>query len=388
MRIVLLNCPLEVCIPGGFMSPRSLCFTTSATIALLTFLAGNASTASIGYSQTNLVSDIPGLAANTDPNLVNPWGISFSPMSPFWVSDNGKGLATLYDGSGMPLSLVVSIPAPGGGVGVPTGQVFNGMGAFSDDLFLFATEGGTIAGWRGALGTTAETLFDHSGSDAVYKGLAIATIGSHRYLYAADFHNNRIDIFPSAGAPELAGRFTDPNLPSGYAPFNIQKIGDKLYVAFAKQTPGSDDEDAGPGRGYVSIFDLQGNFLQRFASQGSLNAPWGMTMAPASWGNLGGSVLIGNFGDGVINAFDSNGMLLGPVADARGKNLVNDGLWGLTFGNGANGGNVNSLYLTAGLDDESHGLFARIDPVPEPGTLSLLATGLLIIVARRNRARA
>ena len=370
-----------------FMSLRSLCFTTSATIAALTFFAGNASTASIGYTQTNLVSDIPGLAAHTDPNLVNPWGISFSPMSPFWVSDNGKGVATLYDSSGTPLPLVVSIPAPGGGRAAPTGQVFDGMGAFGNNLFLFATEDGTIAGWRGALGTTAETLFDNSTIDAVYKGLAISTIGSNRYLYAADFHNNRIDVFPNTGAPALTGKFTDPNLPTGYAPFNVQNVNGQLYVAYAKQGAG-DDEEAGPGNGYVSVFDLQGNFVRRFASQGNLNAPWGLTMAPASWGNLGGSVLVGNFGDGVINAFDATGMFLGPVANAHGNTLVNDGLWGITFGNGQNGGNANSLYLTAGLNDENNGLFARIDPVPEPGTSGLLAAGLLVTLLRRHRARA
>ena len=364
---------------------RSLCSTASATIAL-TFLAGNAFTTPIGYFQSNLVSDIPGMAANTDPNLKNPWGISFSPTSPFWVSDNATGLATLYDSSGAPRPLVVSIPLPGGGSAAPTGQVFNGPGAFSDDLFIFATEDGTIAGWRGSLGTTAETLFDRSGGGAVYKGLAISSIGSDRYLYAADFHNNRIDVFPSGGAPALAGNFTDPTLPSGYAPFNIRNINGQLYIAYAKQGVGI-DEDAGPGNGYVSVFDLNGNFVRRFASQGNLNAPWGLAMAPAGWGMFGGDLLVGNFGDGVINAFDSNGMLVGPVANGLGKTLVNDGLWGLTFGNGGNGGNPNSLYLTAGLNDEVNGLFARIDPVPEPGTLGLFAAGLLVTVIRRNRAR-
>jgi uncharacterized protein (TIGR03118 family) len=286
---------------------------------------------------------------------------------------------------GMKLPLVVSIPSPKGGLAAPTGQVFDDTMAFSSSRFLFATEDGTIAGWSG--GTSAVTLFDNSAIDAVYKGLAISTIDTNSYLYAADFHNNKIEVFRSTGAPSLKGNFTDPTLPSGYAPFNIQRIGDDLYVTYAKQVPGSDDEAHGPGFGYVSVFDLQGNFKQRFASQGNLNAPWGLAMAPSSWGNLGGSVLIGNFGDGMINAFDSKGMFIGPVADAHGKSLVNDGLWGLKFGNGANGASMNTLYLTAGLDDEQHGLFARIDPVPEPGTLGLIATGLLFTVVRRRRER-
>jgi uncharacterized protein (TIGR03118 family) len=363
---------------------RSLCFTASATIAL-TFLAGNAFTTPIGYTQTNLVSDIPGRAIHTDPNLQNPWGISFSPTSPFWISDNARGLSTLYNSSGMPLPLVVSIPLPGGGVSAPTGQVFNGPGAFSDDVFIFATEDGTIAGWRGPLGITAETLFDRQSAGSIYKGLAISRIGSDRYLYAADFHNNKIDVFPSGGAPALTGNFTDPTLPSGYAPFNIQNINGQLFVAYAKRGPGI-DEEAGPGNGYVSVFDLNGTFVRRFASQGNLNAPWGLTMAPAGWGMFGGDFLIGNFGDGVINAFSSNGTFVGRVAGANGKTLTNDGLWALTFGNGGNGGSPNSLYLTAGLNDETNGLFARIDPVPEPGTMGLLAAGLLVTLFRRNRA--
>jgi uncharacterized protein (TIGR03118 family) len=366
---------------------RSLCFTASATIAL-TFFAGNAFTTPVGYFQTNLVSDIPGRAIHTDSNLKNPWGISSSSTSPFWVSDNATGVSTLYNTAGTPLPLVVSIPLPGGGMAAPTGQVLNGPGAFSDDNFLFATENGTIAGWRGALGTTAETLFDNSAAGAVYKGLAIADMGSHRYLYAADFHNNKIQVFPRTGAPALAGNFTDPNLPAGYAPFNIQKIGDnQLFVAYAKQGTGI-DEDAGPGRGFVSIFDLNGNFVKRFASQGALNAPWGMAKAPDGWGMFAGDFLIGNFGDGVINAYNANGTFVGAVANGAGQTLMNDGLWGLKFGNGGNGGRPNSLYLTAGLNDESDGLFARIDPVPEPGTVGLIAAGLFLALLRRNRASA
>jgi uncharacterized protein (TIGR03118 family) len=363
---------------------RSLRLMAFSAIALTLFTANVIATPVSGYGQTNLVSDIPGRAAHTDANLKNPWGISFAPTTPFWVSDNGTGLASLYNGSGSPRSLVVTIPVPVGGMSAPTGQVFNGSSAFSGDVFLFATEDGTIAGWRGALGTSAETLVDDSAGGAVYKGLALAQVASDHYLYAADFHNGRINVIPEAGAPALTGNFTDPTLPAGYAPFNVQSIDGQLYVAFAKQQAGSDDEEAGRGNGYVSVFDFNGNFVRRFASQGSLNAPWGMALAPAGWGPLGGRLLIGNFGDGLINAFDSTGTLVGSVADLHGTNLVNDGLWGLSFGNGGPGFNPNSLYLTAGLNDESNGLFARIDAVPEPATIGLFSGGALLLVLLRR----
>ncbi len=185
------------------------------------------------YAQTNLVSDGAVPAAHIDPDLKNPWGISSSAASPFWISDNGTGLATLYNTSGAKQGLVVTIPAPGGGSSAPTGQVFNSSGQFNSDIFIFATENGSIAGWRGALGTTAETLFDSTAGGAVYKGLAISSTGQGTYLYAADFHNNRIDVFPSSGAPALAGSFTDPNLPAGFAPFNVQVINNqgKQYMS-------------------------------------------------------------------------------------------------------------------------------------------------------------
>jgi uncharacterized protein (TIGR03118 family) len=338
------------------------------------------------YTQTNLVSDIPGLAAHTDPNLVNPWGISFSATSPFWISDNGQGKATLYNSSGTPQALVVSIPGAGGGTSAPTGQVFNSTSSFNSDLFIFSSEDGAITGWRGALGTNAEILFDSSGAGAVYKGVALGTVSGNAYLYAADFHNGRIDVFPGTGAPALAGTFTDPTLPSGYAPFNVENLGGQLYVTFAEQQTGSNDEAHGAGLGFVSVFDLNGSFVKRLVSQGNLNAPWGLAMAPAGWGMFGGDLLVGNFGDGLINAYDSSGNFQGAVSGVNGP-LVNDGLWALAFGNGGNGGNKNSLYLTAGLNDEADGLFAQIDPtgVPEPGSLLLVASGLAAAVLVRRR---
>ncbi len=330
-----------------------------------------------GYVQTNLVSDIPGLAANTDLNLKNPWGISLSPSgSPFWVSNAGTGTSTLYNGAGTVIPLVVSIPGAGGGAGIPTGQLFNGTAAFNGDPFIFAGADGVISGWRGALGTSAEILANNQG--ASYTGITMATIGANSYLYAADFANGKIGVTPSSGAPGLSGNFTDPNLPAGYAPFNVENINGQLYVTYALQS--------GAGSGFVDVFDLNGNFVKRLASQGSLDAPWGLALAPANWGMFSGDLLVGNLNDGKINAFNSSGAMVGTVADVNGNPIVNDSLWGLTFGNGGAGGNTNSLYLAAGINGEADGLFARIDPaVPEPGTLVLLAAGGAVLAMMRRR---
>jgi uncharacterized protein (TIGR03118 family) len=357
-------------------------------ILLLCASAQQAQADGNSFTQTNLVSDIPGMAKTTDPNLVNPWGVSFNPVSPFWVSDNGTGLATLYDGAGDIIPLVVTVPPPGGAA--PTGQVFNSSSSFNGDLFIFATEGGTITGWRGALGTTAETLFP--GTGGVYKGLAIATTPNGTYLYATDFHNNSINVVPGTGAPSLSGTFTDPTLPAGYAPFNIQNIGGKLYVTYAVQDAAKHDDVPGPGHGIVDVFDLQGNLLQRLISNGPLNSPWGMAIAPAGFGNFGNDLLVGNLRDGTINAFDpTTGSFLGQLDGANGMPLINLGLWDLTFGNGGNGGSKSDLYFTAGIPGdgmvEDHGLFGSIVPTPEPGTLALLGSGLLTLIGSARRRK-
>jgi len=264
----------------------------------------------------------------------------------------------------------------------PTGAVFTGgLGLFGGENFMFATEEGTIAGWRNALGTNAEVLVDNGGRGSVYKGLAVGTVGANSYLYAADFHNSHIDVFANPGAPQLPGNFLDPNLPAGYAPFNVQNLNGQIYVAYALRPAGSDDEQAGSGLGYVSVFDLNGTFIRRVVSQGALNAPWGLALTPTGFGGLpAGDLLVGNFGDGLINAYDQNGLLLGTIANAAGIPIDNSGLWALTF-------RGTSLYLTAGLNDENNGLFARIDAVPEPGTVVLTFLGLAGLVIRRRLAK-
>jgi uncharacterized protein (TIGR03118 family) len=308
------------------------------------------------------------MADVTDPNLVDPWGISFSAGSPFWISDAGKSVATLYNGAGTITPVVVSIPAgaKGPAKSSASGQVNNNTTVFLlptgvKSSFIFATEDGTISAWSS--GTVSTVMVDNSANGAAYEGLAIGTSAIGGTLYAANFNSGNIDVFDGKFAPAtLAGNFQDPSLPAGFAPFNIWNLGGKLYVMYAKQNAAKKRDVAGAGNGFVNVFDLNGTFLKRLISNDVLNSPWGIAIAPATWGAFGGAVLVGNFGNGRINAFDPNtGATLGTLQDKTGQPIVNSGLWALAFGNGASG-DSNTLYFTAGIQGETHGLFGAIAP--------------------------
>src|SRR5262245_7201 len=347
--------------------------------------------AATAYLATDLVSDQPGVARVTDPTLINAWGISFSPTSAFWVSSNGADLSEVYAGdvNGSAITQPLKVTIPGG---APTGQVFNGTSDFSvtngtttaPAFFIFAAESGQVTGWNPTVApaTTAKSGFTAT-DGAIYKGLALANNGTGNFLYAADFHNNKIDVIDKDfHLATLSGNFTDPNLPKGYAPFNVAAINGKLYVAYAKQDAAGEDELAGAGLGFVDVFDLNGVFQQRLASRGALNAPWAVVQAPASFGDFGGDLLVGNFGDGKINAYDATtGAFQGTLSSSPGHPIVIDGLWGLAFGNGTNAGDATALYYAAGPEEESHGLFGRIT-ANAPGTSAAAAAlpdGSLVI---------
>jgi len=368
-----------------FRSEKLMLRIAPGITSLLVLTATAVNGASL-YTQTNLTSDIPGIAENTDPNLKNPWGMSFSRTSPFWLSNQVTNTSTLYNGAGVPAPevpapLVVSTP-PG-----PTGQVFNGTTDFelipaNPARFIFASLSGTVSGWNPAASPTVAQVMYAATDQAVYTGLAEGSTGGNNYLYAADARNGKIDVLNgSFQKVTLAGSFTNPLLPPDFQPYNVQRVGDQLYVTYSiRETPG----------GYVGVFDLNGNFVRQI-SDGHLNEPWGLTLAPAGFGDLGGALLVGNEGDGMINGFDpSTGVWLGTISGASGA-LVNEGLWALAFRAPGSGFNPNALYFAAGIDDEQHGLFGTITPsaVPEPGTSWTGAAGIcamaLIGVLREYR---
>jgi uncharacterized protein (TIGR03118 family) len=338
------------------------------------------------FVQTNLISDGFVPAANTDENLINPWGVSSSPTGPFWVSDNGAGVATIYDGNGKPITIaghtVITIAAPPGSTdpAAPTGQVFNSAGSgfeiseggvSAPSVFLFATEDGTISGWAPSVDAGNSVIaVDNSGDGAVYKGLTMLQTASQTLLYAADFHGGKVDVFDHNFT--LVDSFTDPSLPKGYAPFNVQNLGGHLFVSFALQDAAAHDDVAGPGHGFVDEFDPNGNLVQRIASHGPLNSPWGLDIAPANFGRFGGDLLVGNFGDGTIDAFDlKNDHFAGKLLGADGKPLVIGDLWALTNGNGGTAGDPNKVYFTAGIQDEAHGLFGSLSPADQHSSMSM-----------------
>jgi uncharacterized protein (TIGR03118 family) len=339
-----------------------------ATIFGLVLLLGTMSAVAQtdSYQQMNLVSDMAGVAAHTDPKLINPWGISFFPGQPFWISDNNSGYSTVYDANGVTQLAPVLIPAPrgAGSPATPTGTVINTTGGFivggASSQFLFATEDGTISGWNGT--GNAILAVDHSTVGAVYKGMAMLSPACcATYLVVANFHSGLIEPYTQSFAPLAPpGSFTDPNLPAGYAPFNIQQVGNQGFVTYAVQDPAKHDPVNAAGNGIVDIFDLEGTFVKRFASNGTLNSPWGVVQASASFGQFSNDILIGNFGDGTINAFDpATGDRLGQLKDQTGATIVNGSLWALVFGAGGTS-DTNTLYFTAGLADEGHGLFGAI----------------------------
>jgi uncharacterized protein (TIGR03118 family) len=339
----------------------------------ITVARGPSALAENSYRLRRLVADQPGHAAATDPNLVNAWGLAAGPTTPWWVANADSDTSTLYDGTGAIIPLIVDVP------GGPTGLVFNGgtdfvvsdgMGASAPSLFLFATESGTIRGWNSEVplpspSTQTFVVADQSGDDANYKGLAIASTADGDMLYAADFHNARVDVFDGDFTlVSTSGTFVDPGLPDGFAPFGIQAIGDTIFVTYAKQDADAEDEVTGKGRGFVDAFDTAGAFLGRVATRNHLNAPWGLAMAPTNFGRFSGALLVGNFGDGLIHAFrqkaDGSWRAVGAVKNANGRFLRIDGLWSLQFGNDDAAGASNQLYFTAGPDDEAHGLFGKI----------------------------
>jgi uncharacterized protein (TIGR03118 family) len=362
--------------------PISRLATATCTLALAfapTFLHADS------FTQTNLVSDVPGMAANTDPNLKNPWGVSFSATSPFWTSDQGTGLATLYNAAGVPQGLVVTVPGSAAPPTGPTGQVFSNLaGSFlvgaAPATFIFDNLNGTISGWNGGAGTTA--VVERTTPGAIYTGLAQATNSTGTFLYAANSApGGGINVFSSTWAPaNLSGTFTDPSLPANLVPFNIQNIGGNLYVTYASLGPGGTPM---PG-GVVDEYDANGNFLKRIATGGPLSAPWGIVLAPSNFGSFSNDLLIGNFGNGEILAYDATtDLFLGTLDGTNGQPLVNDHLWALETRAPGSGFDSNAVYFSAGINNEADGLFGKIALTPEPATIFGTATGLIALAMSR-----
>ncbi len=333
------------------------------------------------YTHHNLVSDGFVPADHPDPDMVNAWGLVSGPTSPWWIADNGTGLSTLYNVGTGTIPLTVTVPGAMGHQSAPTGLVFNGGTGFvvsngagtSPARFIFASEDGTISGFRGVPVVLA---VDNSASGAVYKGLALASTTTGDFLYATNFHAGTVDVFNSTFHPVTMppDAFTDPDLPAGYAPFGIRNIGGTIYVTYALQDADKHDDVPGEGHGFVNAFDTAGNLLRRVASKGQLNSPWGLALAPADFGSFSGDLLVGNFGNGRIHAFDptqltgqSEFQRRGPLHSADGSPIAVDGLWAIAFGSGgAANGPTNTLFFTAGPGGEHHGLFGTLVVAASP----------------------
>jgi uncharacterized protein (TIGR03118 family) len=355
----------------------SLAGTSLGAASILSIAAAQATE----FRVVKLVSDSGG-AAHSDTNLINPWGLASSPTSPFWVANNGTGVGALYDTTGTPQPLVVTVNPSGA---APTGLVFNGNaadfhvtegGKTGSAAFIFAGEDGTISGWAPGV------ALDHSivavpnlNRDVVYKGLAIGSSAGTQFLYASDFHNGMVEQFDSSF--NLVRSFGDPTVAPGYAPFGTRVLGDHLFVTYALQDADKEDDVAGPGNGYVDEFNLDGTFVRQLVGQGGeIDSPWGLDIAPSSFGQFAGDLLVGNFGDGTISAFDlTSGMFDGKLLGTDGNPIVLGDLWALLNGNGAKGGDADKVYFTAGVSDEAHGLFGALAPVPEPASWALMLCG-------------
>ena len=328
-----------------------------------------------GYVQHNLVSDISGMADRTDTNLVNPWGLVHSSTSPWWVNANGTGLSLVYDGTGaaFPVAspIVVTVPPPGAtGTSAPTGIVFNGTTDFAvatglPARFIFATEDGTISGWNSSVDPLNAVVKVNNSPGAVYKGLAIGMLNGQNVLYAANFRGGSVDVFDANFSPVAlpTGAFMDTRVPAGFAPFNVQIVGGMVFVTFAKQDDTQHDDVAGPGLGYVDAFSASGTLMMRLKHGPWMNSPWAVVMAPAGFGKLSGKLLVGNFGSGQIAVFDMReGEFEGMMRGWRERPITIDGLWGLSFGNDGNAGPSTTLYFSAGIQGEAHGLFGTLLP--------------------------
>ncbi len=384
-----------------FLNLRLAAASTALGAGMLVGL-GAAPAHATEFKVTNLVSDGSVPAPTVDPNLINPWGIAYGPTGPFWISDNNAGVSTLYNGAGAKIPLTVGIAPPAGGTSAaPTGVVFNGAasgfnvssgGKTGSAVFIFDTEDGTISGWAPSVnGTQSILAVDNStaGAGAVYKGLAMGADGGQNFLYATDFRNGLVEQFNSNFG--LVRAFTDPFVSPGFAPFDVQTLDGHLFVTYALQNAAKHDDVAGLGNGFIDEFNMDGTFDKRLVSNGVLDSPWGLDIAPASFGSFAGDLLVGNFGNGEINAFNINtGAFEGTLDGTNGKPLVLGDLWALINGNGGAGGDPNKVYFTAGVMDEAHGLFGSISAVPEPATWAtmLLGFGLIGASLRRRGAAA